>query len=192
MPAVPEQRRAVLEAAIAAVVAFVFFNGAFYWLSGNYFQAHFGEYTPERMSHVRMVFALASAVIIAVNFLIGLHRRIGAHALAIVLGASNLVGGVASLVTGLPMVLGITQLIAGALMPVLAWFSYRQRRAPWAFLVGMCGVFAVVDMFGAPKIGTVLAINLWTTMIIPGLYAVACVALIQLRGGYAERDLSAV
>jgi hypothetical protein len=131
-------------------------------------------------------------VIIAVNFLVGLHRRIGAHLLAAVLGLCNIVAGVGSLLTGLPVVLGIVQLIAGALMPVLAWFSYRRVRAPWAFLVAMCGVFAVVDMFGAPKIGHVLAINLWTTMIIPGLYAVACVALIQLRGGYAERDKAAV
>ena len=192
MPAGPEKRTAVVGAAISAVVAFAFINGAFYYLSGNYFEAHASEYSPERISHVRTVFALASATIIAVNFLVGLHRRIGAHLLPILLGLTNLVGGVWSLTAGLPMVLGVVQLIAGFLMPVLAWFSYRRLRAPWAFLVAMCGVFAVVDMFGAPKIGHVLAVNLWTAMTIPGLYAVACVALIQLRGGYAERDIAAV
>jgi len=73
-------------------------------------------------------------------------------------------------------------------MPVLAWHSYQRQRAPWAFLVAICAVFAVTDLFGAPRIGQTLSIGLWSTMIIPGLYAVAAVALIQLRGQYVERD----
>lgn len=194
MPDVPEKttRSSVTGAAISAVVALVFFNAAFYYLSGNYFEAHASEYTPERMTHVRTVFAIASAVLIAVNFLVGLQRHIGAHVLAVLLGLGGIFAGVASLVTGLPAVLGVTQLVAGTLMPVLAWFSYRGKRAPWAFLVAMCGVFAVTDMFGAPKIGHMLSVNLWTALVIPGLYAVAAVALIQLRGSYGERDLTAV
>lgn len=175
-------------ALIFAVVAFLLINAAFYFLSGNYFDAHSGQYTPERMSQIRVAFAITCGAIIAVNFLVGLNRRIGAHLLAAILGLGSIVAGVGSLLAGLPAVLGFVQLVAGVLMPVLAWFSYRRLRAPWAFLVAICGVFAVTDMFGAPRIGQTLSINLWSTMVIPGLYAVAAVALIHLRGQYIERD----
>jgi hypothetical protein len=179
-------------ALLISVAAFIVLNAGFYILSGNYFDAHPGQYTPERMSHIRMLFAVSSGVIIVVNFLVGLNRRVGAHLIATVLGFGTVAAGVGSLVTGLPGVLGVTQLVGGGLMPVLAWYSYKRQRAPWAFLVAICVVFAVTDLFGAPRIGQMLSINLWTTMIIPGLYAVAAAALIQLRGQYSERDTAAV
>jgi hypothetical protein len=175
-------------ALLISVAAFIVLNVGFYILSGNYFEAHASQYTPERMSHIRTLFAVSSGVIVAVNFLVGLNRRIGAHLIAIVLGVGTLAAGVGSLIAGLPGVLGVTQLVAGILMPVLAWYSYKRQRGPWAFLVAICVVFAVTDLFGAPRIGQTLSLNLWTTMIIPGLYAVAAAALIQLRGQYSERD----
>jgi len=175
-------------ALIIAVAAFIILNAGFYVLSGNYFDAHAGQYTPERMSHIRTLFGVSSSVIIAVNFLVGLRRRAGAHVLASLLGLGTLVAGIGSLATGLPPVLGMVQLLAGVLMPTLAWFSYKRQRGPWAFLVAICAVFAVTDLFGAPRIGQTLSINLWSTMIIPGLYAVAAAALVQLRGLYSERD----
>ena len=179
-------------ALISAVAAFLVINAAYYVLSGNYFEAHSGQYTPERMSSIRVAFAVSCGAIIAVNFLVGLNRRIGAHLLVAILGLGSIVAGVGSVIAGLPAVLGVVQLVAGVLMPVLAWHSYQRQRAPWAFLVAICAVFAVTDLFGAPRIGQTLSIGLWSTMIIPGLYAVAAVALIQLRGQYVERDTVAV
>jgi hypothetical protein len=177
-------------ALLISVAAFIVLNVGFYVLSGNYFEAHAGQYTPDRMSHIRTLFAVSSGVIIAVNFVVGLNRRIGAHLIATVLGLGTLVAGIGSFAAGLPGVLGVTQVLAGILMPALAWFSYKGQRGPWAFLVAICVVFAVTDLFGAPRIGQTLSLNLWTTMIIPGLYAVAAAALIQLRGQYTERDIA--
>jgi hypothetical protein len=182
----PSTRAAI----VIAVVAFVIVNAVFYFLSGSYFDAHRGEYSPQRMTDVRVTFAFASAVVTVVSVLAGLHRRIGPHMLATVLGLGTIVSGIATLVTGMPVVLATSQLVAGALMPILAWHSYRGARAPWAFLVAICGTFAVVALFGAPRIGTILSVNLWTTMIIPGLYVVGMVRLIQLRGDYVERDIA--
>jgi hypothetical protein len=42
-------------------------------------------------------------------------------------------------------------------------------------------------LFGAPKVRGALDIGLWTTMILPGLNAVAAFTLASLRGEYLER-----
>jgi hypothetical protein len=73
-------------------------------------------------------------------------------------------------------------------MPVLAWHSYHGSRAAWAFLTAMCAVFAVVEVFGAPKVRGALDLSLWLTMILPGLNAVAFAALVSLRADYIDRD----
>jgi len=79
-----------------------------------------------------------------------------------------------------------TLLVSGCVVPVLTYFSWRRSRAAWAFLAALCGVFAVVGLFGAPKISRVLDLSLWTTMIFPGLYVVACATLALLRNDYVE------
>jgi hypothetical protein len=192
----PDGQQSTKFAIIAAVISFVVLNAAFLFLSANYFESHrevingalVQTYTADQITHLREMFAISCGLIIVVNFLVGLRRRVGAHVLPAVLGAASIFAGIASIATGMPGTLAVVQLVSGALMPTLAWFSFRGRRAPWAFLVAICGVFAVVALFGAPRIGHALSINLWTTMIIPGLYAVATVALIQLRSEYIERD----
>jgi hypothetical protein len=106
-----------------------------------------------------------------------------------------------------PLVVGVTLLVSGVLMPVLAFYSYRQSRPAWAFLIALCGVFAVVEFFGAPKIRDAMGTGVWTwvirlgapnvheargglwiAMILPGLSAVATAALVSLRGTYVERE----
>jgi hypothetical protein len=83
----------------------------------------------------------------------------------------------------------MTLLVAGVLMPVLAWHSFFRRSRPaWAFLVAICGVFAVVELFGAPKVRGALDVSLWLTMILPGLNVVAVAALISLRADYLDRE----
>src|SRR5262245_24343716 len=107
--------QSTLAAVLVSIAAFIVLNVGFYALSGNYFDAHAGQYTFERMSHIRILFAVSSGVIIAVNFLVGLNRRIGAHLIATVLGLGTIAAGVGSLVAGLPGVLAVTQLVAGVL-----------------------------------------------------------------------------
>jgi hypothetical protein len=183
-------------AIFTAVGAFIVLNLGFYFLSGNYFDAHrhvvdgqsVPSYSPDQASHIRMVFAIVSGVLVGVSFLATLQRRIVAHALAGLLGVATFAGGIAAWAFHLPGALIATQLIIGLVMPTLAWFSYHRARAPWAFLVALCGVLALADLFGAPKVRMALDVSLWATMIVPGLYAIACVALAQLADDYLERD----
>jgi hypothetical protein len=183
-------------AIFTAVGAFIVLNVGFYFLSGNYFEAHrqvvngqsVPSYTPDQASHIRMVFGIVSGALIGVSFIATLQRRIVAHALAGLLGVGTFIGGIAAWAFHAPGALIATQLIIGLVMPVLAWFSYHRARAPWAFLVALCGVLALADLFGAPKIRMALDVSLWATMIVPGLYAIACVALAQLSADYLERD----
>jgi len=48
------------------------------------------------------------------------------------------------------------------------------------------GVLAVVGLFGAPKISRALEVSLWTTMIFPGLYVVACATWRCCATNYVE------
>ena len=187
------QRRA---ASVIAIAAFAILNVAFYFLSGNYFDAHHQvvagasvpAYSPEQSSHIRATFAGVSGALIAIGFAVGLARRPGAHALAGVLGVFTLGCGFAALAEGMSFALITTLLIAGVLMPIMAWQSYRGSRTSWAFLVAMCGVFAVVAMFGTPKIRGLFHVGLWTTMLIPGLFAITAVALGRLSEDYVDRE----
>ncbi|HEU4729026.1 MAG TPA: hypothetical protein VFT22_14075 [Kofleriaceae bacterium] len=184
-----------LRIAILCVAAFVAANLVFYLLSGSYFDAHREivagvsqpSYSPAQMTHVRVTFGVFSGVV-AVSALFGtLLPRVVGHLIPALLGAIDLIAGFVALARDLPSVLGMTLLVSGAVMPVLAVKSFRGSRAAWAFLVAMCGVFAVVELFGAPKIRGALDIGLWIAMILPGLNAVAVAALVSLRDEYIER-----
>ncbi len=185
-----------LRIAILCVAAFLGLNAVFFLLSGSYFEGHRElvagvsqpSYSPTQMTHVRVTFAVFSGVIAAFAFLAGLLPRVLGHLIPVLLGAVDLVASGFAFAHELPGVLGMTLLVCGVVMPVLAWHSYRRSRAAWAFLVAICGVFAVVLLFGAPKVRGALDIGLWTTMILPGLNAVAAGALVSLRGEYLERS----
>lgn len=182
--------------AILFAIGFAVVNVAFYLLSASYFDSHHqvvnGASVPvfsdAEASHLRMVFAAVSGAIAAVGFAAALERRKVGHALAGLLGLINLAGGIAALLHGLPGALIATLVVTGLVMPALAQFSYRGSRGAWAFLVAMCGVLAVVALFGAPKLRGVLGVSLWTTMLLPGLHAVACATLGLLRDDYVDRS----
>jgi hypothetical protein len=167
-------------------------------LSGSYFASHHqlvggtsvSTFSPDQASHIRVVFAAMSGAVTAIAFLASLARRGIGHGLAAVLGLANLGFGVAAFHYNQPGALTATLLVSGLVVPTLAHFSFRRSRAAWAFLVAMCGVFAVVGLFGAPKISRVLDVSLWTTMIFPGLYVVACSTLALLRDDYVESAAS--
>jgi hypothetical protein len=185
--------------AIVCVAAFLGLNVVFYLLSNSYFDGHRElvagvsqpSYSPDQMTHVRVTFAVFSGIVAAFGFVAGIRPRVIGHLLPVLLGLVDLVAGGAAFVHNLPGVLGMTLLVCGLIMPVLAWQSYRGSRAAWAFLVAICGVFAVVELFGAPKMRAALDVGLWITMILPGLNAVAAAALVALRGEYLERGAAA-
>jgi len=183
--------------AILCGVAFVAVNAFFYFLSDSYFDSHHQivngatvpSFSPDQVTHIRVVFGGITAVIAGVSFAAGLAPRVLGHLLPTGLGVCNLVGGIAGVSSRLPSVLGATLIMAGILMPVLAWSSYSRRaRAAWAFLGCMCGVFAFISLFGAPKLRGILDVSLWTTMLLPGLYVVAAVTLYVLRDDYVDRE----
>jgi hypothetical protein len=185
--------------AILCVAAFLGLNIVFYLLSGSYFDSHRElvagvsrpSYSAAQMMHVRITFAVFSGIVAAFGFVAGIRPRVIGHALPVLLAAVDLVACVAAFAHSLPAVLGMTLLVSGVVVPVLAWHSYRGSRAAWAFLVAICGVFAVVLLFGAPKVRGALDIGLWLAMILPGLNAVAAAALVSLRGEYLERGAMA-
>lgn len=191
----PSAREDAPRLALFCVVGLVLANAAFYFLSGNYFASHHqivsgarvATYSAEQESHIRIVFGAISTAIAAATFASGVSRHVFRHVLAALLGLCNLVAGGAALWHGLSGALTATLLISGVLMPVLAWFSYHGVRGAWTFLVTMCGVFAVATLFGAPKIRAGLDVGLWTTMVLPGMFAVACVSLAMLHRDYVDR-----
>ncbi|HEY6174530.1 MAG TPA: hypothetical protein VIX73_08815 [Kofleriaceae bacterium] len=192
--------RAIPHVAMLCAIGFVIANAAFYFLSGSYFDSHHqivggarvASFTAEQASHIRIVFALVSGGVALAAFAAGVWRRDVSHGLAALLGLFNLVAGWFALRTLLPGpargALVATLVITGALMPALAVLSYRRSRPAWAFLVALCGVFAVVGLFGAPKIRGAVDVSLWTTMILPGLFTVACISLALLRDDYVDRS----
>src|SRR5262249_20858702 len=135
-------------------IGLVIVNAAFYVLSGSYFDSHHqivggvrvASFTPEQASHIRAVFAGVSATVAAAVFAAGVSRRDVSHGLAALLGVFNFVAGIVAARSGLSGALIATLLITGALMAVLAVFSYRRSRPAWAFLVAMCGTFAFVTL----------------------------------------------
>jgi hypothetical protein len=190
----PSDRAPIHILAVLFLIGFVVVNVAFFVLSGSYFASHHQfaggasvpTFSPDQATHVRVMFAVTSGVVTVVALGASLARRLVGHVLAAALGVANLAFGVFALRYGQPGALTATLLVTGIVVPVLAHFSYRRARAPWSFLVALCGVFAVVGLFGAPKISKVLDVSLWTTMIFPGLYLVACVTLALLREDYVD------
>ena len=184
--------------AILCAVAFLAANVVFYFLSDSYFDSHrqiipgkgsVPTFSPEAMTSVRIAFAGFAGVVALAAFFAGIRARLTAHLLMPVLGALTLTASVASFAhTEMTMVLGTTLGIAGILMPVLAWQSYRHHARPaWAFLIVINGVFAFAELFGVPKVARWLDVSLWITFIVPGLHVVAAFALVSLRREYAEQ-----
>jgi hypothetical protein len=108
------------------------------------------------------------------------------HAMAAVIGAASFVAGITALVKSMPGTMGITLIIVGILLPVLAHFSWKFSRAAWSLMISTLCVFAAVTFFGAPKIAAVLGIGLTLATLIPIVQVVAVIALAELRREYRE------
>jgi predicted PurR-regulated permease PerM len=112
-------------------------------------------------------------------------RMVG-HSIPLVLGAAHLISAVVAFRHDTTAVLWMMLAIAGVLLPVLSWLSYKGSRASWAFLIAMCAVLASVEFFGAPKVRGALDIGLWLTLIFPGLNSVAVSSLWSMNHEYLD------
>ena len=103
------------------------------------------------------------------------------HALAVLLGVNSIVDGTLAFMHGMTGVLVAATWVVGALLLVLSWFSWHDHsRAAWSFVIAICGVFAVITIFGAPKM-LHLGLPMPLVVIVPPLY-ITVVALLATSG----------
>jgi hypothetical protein len=181
--------------------AVVGLNIVFYILSASYFDSHreiitgvgsVSSYSPAQMTTVRISFAVLSVIVAAGLFAAWLRPRLIGHLLPVLFGITLVVAGLKVAATELPRVLSAFCLVSGAVMLVLTWSSFRHRTRPaWAFLVAMCGVFAIFGVFGAPRVAHALDVSLWIALIFSGLNVVAAIALASLNSEYIDAKTAA-
>jgi hypothetical protein len=168
-------------------------NIMFYFLSDLYFAdkskdlLKSNHFDADAMGRVRMAFGIFSAIVGAGAVMATFKPKLVGHGLAAVAGVFSVIASYEAFTHDMPMVLPVTLLILGGALPTLAYYSMEKKmRSAWSFLIAICGVFAMVLLFGAPKVRGVLGIGLWTALIIPGLLTVATVALSMVRDEYRE------
>jgi len=167
-------------------------NILFWLLSSLYFASKVtyssaGEvpaFTSGEQLDVRMAFLVLSVIVAVASIGAATKPNEVGHAIMAVMAPASLAAGLGAAVYGLPGVLAATELVLGTILVVVVPMSWRGSRAAWSFLIAIAGVYAVVLFFGAPKVRGVLHIGLWTTLILPGLNAVALTALVRSRARY--------
>lgn len=177
--------------AILCAMGALFANGVFFVLSYAYYKAHktsvpgVGDFIDTAaQTSAREAFLVMSLITAALAFVATrLPREVG-HGLATLLGLCALAGSYGAFDNQLPMVMGVTLLVVGLLMPALVYLSWQKSRAAWAFLIALVAVFGGVTLFGAPKVRGMLHIGLWIAMIFPAIKIVTVVALASLRRDY--------
>jgi hypothetical protein len=187
MPSSPTLRAVSIAAAIAVGANVVFWVLSMFYFSSKVTFSHGAEvavYDAADQLDIRLEFAWFTLIVAAAGIGSALHgNRIG-HFLMALMGVWSLAAGVAAAVKGLPPVLAATELVLGGVLIAIVPLSWRGSRGAWSFLVAIAAVYAVVLFFGAPKVRAVLDIGLWSTLILPGLNAVALVALVRSRARY--------
>jgi sugar phosphate permease len=105
------------------------------------------------------------------------------HGIPAALGVLALVAAFYAWRAGIQITLSISLLVAGVLLPFLAWYSLQRSRAAWAFLIALCIVLGVMTLFGAPKVRSLVGINLGVALVIPGLFGFAafCLSVVDQR-----------
>lgn len=183
-----DPREAMQIAGLVATAA-VITNIAFYFLSGLYYEdraAIYGSVTPEHITSVRITFAVFTGVVGAASVVAALQPLWVGLGIAGLASIAALVGGVAAATHKMTPVLPAALIVSGVVIAVLVWKTVERVRSAWAFLIGMTSVLAAVLLFGATKVRSVLDVGLYTALIIPGLLAVATVALTMIRDDYRE------
>ncbi|MCX5746151.1 MAG: hypothetical protein NT062_27045 [Proteobacteria bacterium] len=127
------------------------------------------------------VIALAIAAAAALPKLVG-------HGLAALLGITSVVAGFNAVTANMTPTLPVTLLIVGLLLGWLAYLSVRGSRVAWSFLVAITGVMFVCMFFGAPKVRSILGLNIWFALIPPGMFGASTIALALLSKDYATES----
>lgn len=100
------------------------------------------------------------------------------HGLAAALGIAGLVGAFFAWSSGLQITLVISLIVAGAVLPALAYLSaFQQSRAAWAFLIALAIVLGIMTFFGAPKVRTLVGIPLGAALVLPVAFGAIAVCL---------------
>jgi len=183
-----DPRRATQIAMILIGVTIVV-NVVFLFLSNAYFAdraAIHGPVSDAEIRSVRIAFAVTTGLTALAGCAAVFAPRIVGHGLPLLVALGAFVAAAAGYSKGLHIVLPVTLLLVGVLLPVLVWKSIERSRAGWSFLVGMVAVLGVVMLFGSTKVRNVVGIGLWYAMIIPGLLGVATAALAMIRRQYRD------
>ena len=185
----PKSEATPIQIAGLVVTGLVIANVAFYFLSTLYFEdrsAMYGMVSDSHIQRVRINFGLFTGSIAAGSILASLRPLYVGHVLAGLFALAGIVGGVAALAKELTPVLPASLMVGGVVMSVLVWKSLMKSRAAWAFLIGMTSSLSAVMLFGSTKLRGALDVQLYIALIIPGLLAVATVALAMVRDDYKE------
>ncbi|MBX3159232.1 MAG: hypothetical protein KF773_24905 [Deltaproteobacteria bacterium] len=191
--AAPKQATTTQQVAMLVGAFVALANVAFYFLSDLYFAdkatdlLKANRYDAGAMANVRIAFAAFTVAVGGASVLASYRAKLVGHGLAAAAGVASLAAAFGALGRDMPLVLPVTLLVLGGTLPALAYYSMQKRaRSAWSFLIAICGVFGLVLLFGAPKVRGLLGMSLWTALIIPGLLAVATVALSLVRNDYQE------
>lgn len=171
------------------VTGCVIANIGFYFLSDLYFadrSAIYGSVTSGHINDVRITFGVFTGSIGLAAVLASLQPMWIGHGIAAGTSVAAVFAGLNAAFHDMTPVLPASLILTGLVLAVLIWKSLAKVRGAWAFLIGMTSVLSAVLLFGATKVRGVLGVGLWTALIIPGLLAVATVALSMTRDDYRE------
>lgn len=186
----PEMSHGMQVTAIIGVVT-ILANVAFYFLSQHYFDDKSAALNPINTSAahvmaVRLAFGLFSAITALAAASAAFQPRIVGHALGVLLGITTLIGAAGAMTANFHPVLPAALFVFGGGLLVLTYFSTQRVRGAWAFLIALCGTGTLVTLFGATKVRNALGFGLYHAMIVPGLFAVATVALVLIARDYDD------
>ena len=113
------------------------------------------------------------------------EARVAGHAIGGAAGVASLGGGAMALMHHMPPVFGVTMLLIGGALVVLALLSFQNySRIAWSFLNSIMVVMALVTLFGSPKVRNILHIPLGAAMGIPIALAIGVIALSLVAQDY--------
>jgi len=173
----------IVRLGVVVGVGFALANAAFYAVSARWSASP----NVTSVTSMRSAFLALTATLGAASFGGVVAPRWIGHAIAFAVAISAGVAGGAAFFGNLPMVLAVTLIVIAAVTPALAFYSLRRSRAAWSALTAILAVLGIVTLFGAPKLRTVMGIQLATALIAPGLLTIAVIALATVRGDYLER-----
>ncbi len=183
----PGEANPIVQLAVLVGILVLVLNAGFYFLSDTYFEdraRRFGVQELARIDGARVDFGVFTIVVGVATVLAAMYPRAVGHGLAAAAGLMSLIAVPFAFEIGL--VLPATLLLVAALFGLLIRHSLRGSRAAWASLAALCVVYAVVMLFGAPKVRGLVGVGMWIALIVPGLLGVATAALGMIRREYRE------